>query len=149
MPVVLTAPMIRPSQLRSRRMNAAQAVSGSRRATVAMNDDLGRSPWGARVAMSGPFYLCGKAAARCIVGVDRLDRRIGEQLADPRVRLAGLRKDRIRHHAVLVEAAERQHAALEYRRNLVNEFPAVHLSLGDEDRVARTIRASDIVTDMI
>src|SRR6476469_5325678 len=124
MPVVFTAPMIRPSQLRSRRMTAAQAVSGSRRATVAIEDDLGRSRWGARVAMSGPFYLRGEAAARRIVGVDGLDRRVGEQLANSGICLTGLRKDRIRHHPVLVEAAKREHAGLEHRRYHVDEFAA-------------------------
>src|SRR3954449_10903438 len=118
-PVVFTAPITRPSQLRSRRMNAVQAVSGSRRATVAIEDDLSRWGLGARVAMSGPFYLRGKAAAGGIMCVDRLHRRIGEQPADSGVCLARLRKDRVCHHAVRAETTKRQDAGLEHRRNLV------------------------------
>src|SRR6476646_11869688 len=101
MPVVWTAPMTRPSQLRSRRMNAAQAVSGSRRVTVAMASDLGASSRRASIAMLGPFDLGREASAHRIVGVDRLDCGIGEQFADVRIRFAWLREERVGHHPVL------------------------------------------------
>src|SRR5947208_11393987 len=114
--------MMRPSQPRSRRMKAAQAVSGSRRATLLTADDLGASAMGARLAISGPFDLRREASARGIMGVDRLDCRVLEQPADAGVRLARLGENRVGHHAVLVEPAQRQHSLLENRRDPVDIF---------------------------
>src|SRR5438270_486661 len=64
MPVVLTAPITRPSQLRSRRMNAAQAVSGSRRDTLSIFSGLDAS----RAAPAALGRGVGRAMLRHIVG---------------------------------------------------------------------------------
>src|SRR6476646_4635352 len=122
MPVVWTAPMMRPSHARSRRMNAAHAVSASRRATLSIVSDLGVRNSCASVAMSGPFDPGREAAARCIVRVDRLDLWVGEEIADSGVGLARLGKNGVGHHSVLVEAAQRQDSGLEHRRNPIDIF---------------------------
>src|SRR3954454_14681090 len=100
MPVDLTAPITLPSQARSRRMKAAQAVSGSRRATLVTRSDLGSAGRGATLAISIPFDLGREAATRRVVRVDGLDHGVGEQLADARVRLARLGEDGVGHHAL-------------------------------------------------
>src|SRR3954469_25679793 len=100
MPVVWTAPRILPSQLRSRRMNAAQAVSASRRETLSIMADLGVSLSCASVAMSVPFDLGREAAARRIVRVDGLDLGIGEQVPDAGIGPARLGEDGVGHHSV-------------------------------------------------
>src|SRR6185369_10726352 len=135
MPVVLTAPMTRPSLARSRRMNAAQAVSGSRRVTFVTPPDLGASTARASVAISVPLDLGGKAAANGVVGVDRLDFRVREQSADAGIGLTGLGEDRVRHHAVAIESAERQDTLFEYGRDLIHIFGRILIRLGYEDRV--------------
>src|SRR3954447_9534373 len=116
MPVVVTAPMIRPSQPRSRRMNAAQAVSASRRDTLSIVSDLGVRKSCASVAMSGPFDLGREAAPRRIVRVDGRDLGIGEEFADSGVGLAWLGEDRVGHHALLIETTEREDSRFEHRR---------------------------------
>src|SRR3954447_11759982 len=103
-------------------MNAAQAVSGSRRATFSTMPDLSSLMVRASVAMSVPFNLGGEAAAGRVVRVDAHDVGVGEQFADARVRFAWLRQDRFRHHSLRIEAAQRQHSLFEYRRNLVDIF---------------------------
>src|SRR3954471_19580579 len=117
MPVVVTAPMIRPSQPRSRRMNAAHAVSASRRETLSIMSDLGFTKSCASIAMSGPFDLGREAAPPRIVRVDGRDLGIGEEVPDSRVGFTRLSEDRVGHHALLVEAAQREDARLKHRRN--------------------------------
>src|SRR5262245_27713710 len=113
-------------------MKAAHAVSASRRATFVTLSDLGVVSARTSVAMSVPLDLCRKAPAGRVVGVDGLDRRVSEQLADSGVRFARLGEDRLDHHSVPVEAAERQHSRLEHGRYLVDIVGARLLGLGDE-----------------
>ena len=47
------------------------------------------------------------------MGVDMVDRRIGEQATDHRICLAGLRERGVGHHPVVVEGAQRQDASFQ------------------------------------
>src|SRR6185503_13653981 len=136
MPVVWTAPIMRPSQLRSRRMKAAHAVSGSRRVTVAIASDLGVSMGGASVAISVPFDLGREAAARSIVGMDHRDVGVLEQLPQIRIRVSGLGQECLGNHPVPVEAAKRQHSGFEHGRYFIDKFGGFFDTLRDEDRMA-------------
>src|SRR6185369_4662270 len=149
MPVVLTAPITCPSQLRSRRMKAAHAVSASRRATLVMRSDLGAWIAVASVAMSVPFNLRREAPSGRVVRVDGHGLRVGEQLANSRIGLARLRQDRLSHHAVLVEPAKREHPGLKHRRHLVDKFSCLFRAFRDEDRMTCAVRIGYVVADMI
>jgi hypothetical protein len=81
--------------------------------------------------------------------VDSLDLWVFEQFANTHVRLSGLGEDRIGHDPLGVEAAERQHAVVEHRRDLVDEFGGLVRAFGDEDRMTRAIGAYDIVADVV
>ena len=103
----------------------------------------------ASVAMVRPFRFWREAAARGVVRVNGLDLGVGEQLPDARVGLTGLGEDRVGHHPVLVEAAQRQDPRLEHRRHLVHIFAGLERAFGDEDGVASTIRVRDIMADVV
>lgn len=81
--------------------------------------------------------------------VDHLDLRIGEELADARIGLAGLGENSVSHHPVLVEAAQRQDARFEHRRDLVDIFGRLLVRLGHEDRMTGSIGVRDIMADVI
>jgi len=71
------------------------------------------------------------------MGVDRHDLRIGEEFANAGIGLSGLGKDCVRHHAVGIEAAERQHPFLEHGRDAIQIFGAALLGFGHEKSHAR------------
>src|SRR6185437_4207378 len=81
--------------------------------------------------------------------MDRLDVRVGKELADTSVRLALLRQNRVDHHPRPVEPAERQHSGRKHRRDFIQEFGGILRAFADEDRVARPIGVRDIVADVI
>src|SRR3954452_4249863 len=149
MPVVFTAPITRPSHDRSRRMKAAHAVSAPSRDTFDMASALRSSMVGARAFMSVPFDAGGEAAPRRIVGMDRVDARIAEQLADAGVCLAWLRQNSLSHHSVRVEPAQGQHALFKHGRNPVDIFGRLLIRFGYEDGVAGAIRVRDVMTDVV
>ena len=62
---------------------------------------------------------------------------------------ARLGEDRVRHHPILVEAAQRQDPRFEHRRDLVDKFGGSLDTFGDEDRVARPIGIGDVVADVV
>lgn len=83
------------------------------------------------------------------MSVDRLDFGVGKKFPNSGVSLARLGEDRVRHHSILVECAEGENSLFEDGRDLIDIFGRLLRSLGDEDRMGRSIGIGDVVADMI